>query len=142
MPTPASRPQTGLLIVLAAALVGFALKCAWALTSQGSSDLVFFYIYAEQLSKTGLAEVYRSDPMFNHTPLTALFLRALFAISQGQFPAFSSAFRVVTAFADVGLLAGLLYVRRLTRRPPWWALTLFALSPVSLMVSGFHGNVD
>src|SRR5438105_13800388 len=25
---------------------------------------------------------------------------------------------------------------------PTWALALFALSPVSLMVSGFHGNTD
>jgi len=27
-------------------------------------------------------------------------------------------------------------------RPPWWALALFALSPVSVMVSGYHGNMD
>src|SRR5207253_1809631 len=27
-------------------------------------------------------------------------------------------------------------------RIPTWALALFALSPVSLMVSGFHGNTD
>ena len=26
--------------------------------------------------------------------------------------------------------------------PPWWAITLYALSPVAFMVSGFHGNVD
>ena len=26
--------------------------------------------------------------------------------------------------------------------PPWWAIALFALSPVAFMVSGFHGNVD
>src|SRR5690606_25504088 len=26
--------------------------------------------------------------------------------------------------------------------PPYWSLGLFALSPVSFMVSGYHGNVD
>src|SRR4051794_17196142 len=119
-PSPPSR--TGLIVVLGAALVALALKCAWALNSSGSSDLVFFYLFAQQLDQTSLAELYRSNPMFNHTPLTASFLRGLFWLAQGQFPAFSSAFRIVTSFADLGLLAGLLYVRRLTGRPPWWAL--------------------
>ena len=31
---------------------------------------------------------------------------------------------------------------KLGNAPPWWTLILFAASPVSLMISGFHGNVD
>jgi hypothetical protein len=80
--------------------------------------------------------------MFNHTPLTALLLRGLHAASKGDFAAFASAFRIITALADLGSVAALLFVQRRTGRPAWWVLALFAASPVSIMVSGFHGNVD
>jgi uncharacterized membrane protein len=50
--------------------------------------------------------------------------------------------RLVCTVADIGLVLGLLHVRKLTGKPPWWTLALFACSPVSIMVSGFHGNID
>jgi len=36
----------------------------------------------------------------------------------------------------------LLRLREKIAGPPFWAIGLFALSPVAFMVSGFHGNVD
>jgi hypothetical protein len=42
----------------------------------------------------------------------------------------------------LGALALLAKLREKTGRPSWWVLGLFAASPISFMVSGFHGNVD
>jgi hypothetical protein len=137
-----AHQQTGLILVLGAALLAFAVKCAWALNSFGTSDLFIFSTFAKQLAETGLAETYRNNSMFNHTPLTALLLRGLYAASKGDFAAFASGFRIITALADLGSVAALLFVQRRTARPAWWVLALFAASPVSIMVSGFHGNVD
>src|SRR4051812_18798248 len=139
---PTAPRHTGLMLVLGAALVAFAVKCAWALNSFGTSDLLIFSTFAKQLAETGLAETYRNNTMFNHTPLTALLLRGLYAASGGDFAAFASGFRIITALADLGSIAALLFVQRRTARPAWWVLALFAASPVSIMVSGFHGNVD
>jgi uncharacterized membrane protein len=44
--------------------------------------------------------------------------------------------------ADFLLVLVLLRMSKTDLRIPTWALALFALSPVSLMVSGFHGNTD
>jgi hypothetical protein len=40
------------------------------------------------------------------------------------------------------VVLGLLHVRRVTGTPPWWALWFFAISPVSIIVSGFHASPD
>ncbi|PYK74559.1 MAG: hypothetical protein DME42_04415 [Verrucomicrobia bacterium] len=44
--------------------------------------------------------------------------------------------------ADFFVVLVLLRITNTCLRIPTWALALFALSPVSLMVSGFHGNTD
>lgn len=134
--------QTGLILVLGAALVAFALKCGWALNSFGTFDLGLFSLFGKQLTAIGLAETYRHNELFNHTPLTALFLRGMHAASGGDTGAFASGFRILTALADLATVAALLVVKRTTGRPAWWVLAVFAASPVSIMVSGFHGNVD
>jgi uncharacterized membrane protein len=51
--------------------------------------------------------------------------------------------RFPSIIADVVTLAAVCHMAMLAeRRVPVWTLILFALSPVSLMVSGFHGNTD
>ena len=132
----------GLLLVIGAAVVATALKCAWAWGSSGSCDTVLFFLFGQALEHTTLAQMYLNSPMFNHTPLTGWIVRSLYAAADGDYLGFAAGLRVLSIVADLGVVAGLLYLKRLTGRPPWWALVLFAASPVSLMVSGFHGNVD
>ncbi len=124
--------------ILAAATI---LKIAWALSSIGSSDTWIFYHFGTVLQRSPLRALYQV-PIFNHTPLTGVFVRTLFAISHGNLQDFATLLRIPGILADVGLVMGMWHVRRVTGRPPLWALCLFAASPVSMMVSGFHGNVD
>ncbi|HEV7402991.1 MAG TPA: glycosyltransferase 87 family protein [Chthoniobacteraceae bacterium] len=142
MSPPSLRQNAGLLLVLLAALLATAVKVAWALHSAGSCDVVFFFEDGKALGRLTLAQVYANDPMFNHPPATALLVTALYRLARADYPTFAALFRFVEIAADLGTIAALLWLRRRTGRPPWWALVLFAASPVSIMVSGFHGNVD
>jgi Glycosyltransferase family 87 len=129
-------------VVILTMIAATALKIAWAACSAGTIDAVLFYNFARAVRASGLCAVYVATPLFNHTPLTAAFASALYAVSGGQFMLFAFLLRLTCALADIALLASLLFVRRGTGNPPWWSLILFAASPVSIMVSGFHGNVD
>ena len=136
------RRNHGLLLVWGAALLAAALKVGWIFTSSGTCDTVLFFLFGKALDHSTLAEMYRTSPMFNHTPLTGCAVRALYRLVGGDYFAFAAGIRLASVAADLGILGGLLYLRRLTGKPAWWALVLFAASPVSLMISGFHGNVD
>lgn len=136
------RRNTGLLLVLLAALLATAAKLAWAFHSTGSRDMVAFFEFGKAYDHVSLLQMYDWLAVFNHTPATALFVKALYRLHWSNPAAFAATFRLVQVIADLGTVGALLQVRRLTGRPTWWALVLFAASPVSIMVSGFHGNVD
>lgn len=109
----------------------------FALLSTGTNDVGAFFQFGEHLRAHGLGSMYRADPAFNHLPAVAL-LSAVTS-SLAQFPFW---------LRLPGILADLVTVKALVRADeehglvPWWALALLAASPVSLFVSGFHGNVD
>lgn len=128
--------------VLVALACSTALKLWWACHSAGSVDAVLFFNFGKALAHSSLRGLYEHEPLFNHTPMVGCTARALWQICQGDFICFSIALRFISILADIGVVLALLHVRRLTGRPAHWLVTLFALSPVSLMVSGFHGNVD
>ncbi len=140
-PAPASRchPQTVVLILLGVATV---LKLQWAFGSEGSADAHLFYFFGRALQKMSLANLYAKLPLFNHTPAMGVWVSFLFRVCNGDFQSFATAFRFVPILSDIGVVLGLLHIRRLTGQPPWWALGLFAISPVSIMISGFHASPD
>jgi hypothetical protein len=163
-PPPAAPAESRSTIgVLLALLIATVLKVLWASTSIGSVDAVLFYEFGAELHERGLAEEYRQQPMFNHTPLTATLLVRLYRATkpdETDVPAsiprprrtamladmhlrdFTFAFRLLPIGADILVVLTLLRIRRSGAVVPWPILGLFALSPVSLMISGFHGNLD
>ena len=109
--------------------------------------MLLFWEFARSLHHFTLAQFYTIEPLFNHTPATALFLRFLFAISGSgtsteRLANFAFYLRAFCAAADVGTVLLLWQLSRFRQKPQAGALTAFALSPVSLMISGFHGNID
>lgn len=128
-------------LVLLAALLATALKLWWATASDGSNDVMLFYLYGRTIQAKGLIGMY-GPALFNHTPLVGWFAGAVYEVTGGAGRAFSFWLRVPGIVADFVTVLALLWVRRKTGAPPWWLLGLFALSPVSLMVTGYHGNVD
>jgi len=142
------RSRTTLLIV-AAALAAFLLKLAIAFNTFGTNDVVTFYQFGKALNENGLEWTYRHSISFNHPPLTAYYLRAIYQLDHQPFfrdngLTFPFLLRFPGILADLIVVLALLWLQKEDRQffLPTWALLLFALSPVSLMVSGFHGNTD
>lgn len=147
-----TSPST--LWVLAAALASLLCKLAIAYDTFGTNDVNLFYMFARSLNQHGLTWTYSHAaallpnlPLFNHPPLIAYYLELIDAASRQEFfracgLTFPFLLRLPGVVADFVVVLVLLQLRKVGIRIPTWALILFALSPVSLMVSGFHGNTD
>jgi hypothetical protein len=138
------------ILAVVAALVAGALKIYCASTTFGSLDVTINARFGRIIDSMGIDYMYRLDRHFNHPPVTGEFLGLLYHLSSYLTPAVAGAvprsfpflLRLPSILADFLAVLLLLRFREKTGKPPVWALVLFALSPVSFMVSGFHGNVD
>lgn len=141
-----------------AVIAAFLAKVVIALTTHGSTDVLLFEADVIKMERDGVLALYRdgistewcgreelrSCPPFNHPPFMARVLEAWAFL--GQLPRLPMRFwlRLCCAIADVGsvvLLARILrrHLREPRARP---ALLWFTLSPIAIIVSGFHGNTD
>src|ERR1700730_4641733 len=143
---PATRPAFW---IMALALVATVLKLAIALNTFGTNDVAAFYILSRSLADHGLEWTYQTFPAFNHPPLTANYLQLIGYLSHQEFfrscgLTFPFLLRLPGIVADFVVVLVLMRLSRTDERLriPSWALALFAISPVSVMVSGFHGNTD
>src|SRR5437870_3084067 len=133
--------------IIALALIALTLKLAIAYNTIGTNDAVFFYGFAKVLSEHGLEWTYHHSRYFNHPPLTAYYLRGIYFVTEQRWCQdvgvhFPFLLRLPGIIADFFVVLVLLRITKTCLRIPTWVLALFALSPVSLMVSGFHGNSD
>ena len=133
--------------ILVLALVAFTLKLTIAYNTIGTNDAVFFYGFAKVLSQHSLEWTYQHSRYFNHPPLTAYYLRGIYFVTEQRWCQdlgvhFPFLLRLPGIIADFLVALVLLRITKTCLRIPTWALALFALSPASLMVSGFHGNTD
>lgn len=147
--------------IIALALVATVIKVAIALNTFGTNDVAVFYSFSRSLADHGLEWTYQNGviwftsrkgyllPIFNHPPLIAHYLQLIGYLShQGIFQSCGLTFPFLLRLP--GIIADFIVVVVLVRlsktnvrfRIPTWALALFAISPVSVMVSGFHGNTD
>ena len=133
------KPRT---VILLLALASLAAKLYCAATTIGTSDVAFFYQYARSIHAHGLIAMYQETSFFNHTPLVGWFSEGVFALTGGDRQRFALFLRLPAILSDVGAVLLVLWLREKTGRPAWWAIALFAASPVAFMVSGYHGNVD
>jgi len=136
-------------LVIGAALVAMCLKfyCAW--TTIGSNDVLIAFNFGRDIYNLGLDGMYHESDWFNHTPATGSFFCLSYTLAKELSPPgthnhgyFPFILRFPMIIADFLVLLILLRIREKTGQPPVWALVFFALSPVSFMVTGYHGNVD
>ena len=137
------------LCVIIAAVIALLLKVVIAFNTFGTNDAVEFYRFAAELKHDGLQQTYLQQPSFNHPPLVAHYITAIYDLDHRPFArengiTFPLLLRLPGIVADFLVVGALLALRK--REPrlriPTWALFLLAISPVSLMVSGYHGNTD
>ena len=92
--------------IITAALVAFVLKLVIASNTFGTNDVITFYEFARSLHQHGLRWTYQNDISFNHPPLTAYYLRAIYQLDhQPAFREFGLSFpllvRLPGIFADL-----------------------------------------
>src|SRR5438094_7946024 len=133
--------------IVALALVPVILNRAIASNTIGTNDVVFFYGFAKVVSQHGLEFTYQHSRYFNPPPLTAYYLRGILALTEQPWCQaagihFPFLLRLPGIVADFLVVLILLKMAKTAFFLPTWTLALFAIRPVSLMVSGFHGNTD
>jgi uncharacterized membrane protein len=141
--------------ITALAVIATAIKIAIAFNTFGTNDVAAFYTFARSLTDHGLEWTYQngvvwfSGPVFNHPPLTAYYLQFISYLSHQEIfrssgITFPFLLRLPGIVADFIVVLVLMRLSQTSKRfrIPTWGLALFAISPVSVMVSGFHGNTD
>jgi len=134
------------------------MKVVVALTTHGSTDVIIFEADVTKLERDGVVALYRdgistewcgregsrSCPPFNHPPFMARVLEAWAFLGQLSGLPMRFWLRLSCAIADAGSVALLARIlrRHLGEARARPALLWFALSPIAVLVSGFHGNTD
>src|SRR5581483_7561229 len=90
--------------------------------------------------RAGGVGLYRSVEIFNHPPFMVHVLRLLGWIASATRLPFPLVLRLPGIAADAASVW--MVARLLGPRPSPVRLIALALSPVALMISGFHGNTD
>jgi hypothetical protein len=146
--TPSPKSIAPIFLITGLALLALVFKVMIALNTFGTNDVTLFYEFGRILTQHGLEWTYRHNIFFNHPPLIAYFLQAIYFLDhQAWFQdhgfLFPFLLRLPGIIAD---FISVLLVIRISKSPgvriPTWAMALFAISPVSLMMTGFHGNTD
>lgn len=136
------------LLILLIALMAMAAKLYCASTTYGTVDVILYYNFGKNIAHEGVVNTYVHNRIFNHPPLLGNYLGFAYELAGGSDtrPASGQRFafyhRLPGILADFIVVLLLLWVRRQTGKPPWWAIAILAASPISFMISGYHGNYD
>lgn len=132
-----------------AALFATIAKLYFAYATRGSDDVLSFVEFLAKIREHGGIGIYYQvgsfgNP-FNHTPFIVHFLRALGSLADATGIPFKFWLRFPCVLADllsvwlVWQILGTSWQRKTSHRV---AFLLLILSPVSLWISGYHGNFD
>jgi hypothetical protein len=158
-PFPPLRKATTNWLVLLAAALALALKIVIALNTYGTNDVLTWERHLAKIKDEGGLAWYRHGPdirspggsivtgqvwvQANHPPFVISLLAAWDSLSRVSGLPFRFWLRVTSSLAD---LASLILIWKCRTQAgmgtPLGVLLAIALSPVSIMVSGFHGNTD
>lgn len=131
-------------LVLGTAIAALALKLYLAWTTIGTNDVPAFWFFLQEYRGSGAILLYEKDREFNHPPFVIHWLMGLrwIHLYTGVSPWFC--LRLPPILADFGsvLLVARLLGARLSLPSVRFGLYLVAAAPISVMVSGFHGNND
>ena len=127
-------------------LAGFALRVGVALASRGTNDIHTWEGFGAAIAHAGLLGHYgeiRVDgfPM-NHPPLAAYYAVGVRALASGLELPFALIFKLPMIAADVAIAAALGWVAGRDRRPSLALTAAYALSPLGVLISAYHGNTD
>ena len=129
--------------ILSGAAVAFLCKILLALHTFGTNDVYAWERFAHWSALFG-SGLYSVDPAFNHPPSMIHLLAAMSWLAKTTGIFFPFWLRLPAILADAGSLWVVyrIFESRLHEPLVRWGLFVLAISPVSILVSGFHGNTD
>ena len=133
-------------LVLVLAVLAFALKALIAARTYGTNDIRHWTDFVNGVAERGPVGIYGitfERSFYNHPPVIGYFLQ-LVDLGRQHGVSIGFSIRSVASLADVGtaLLVFEILRRRRSLREAGWAAGLVAVSPVLVIISGFHGNTD
>lgn len=133
-------PRWAVILAVAALL----LKLGLAATTRGTNDVEAFSSFLREYRGSGAIQLYELDPEFNHPPFMLHVLMGLRWLVHATGIPFPFWLRLPAILADLGsfLVVARLLGPQIADRSARTKLALVAAAPVSVMVSGFHGNTD
>lgn len=120
------------------------IKLWLSFNTYGTNDITSWKRFADHIYQHGFFDIYSAGIQYNHPPAVTTWLWLLrFATDRASdwFPFF---FRLPAILSDIGsaYLVWRFALHYLPSRIRLMLALVFALNPVSIMVSGFHGNTD
>ena len=125
-------------------VMGGIIRLLLATFTFGTNDVQLWIGFYETIKVAGPLGIYGQVPLFNHPPMISICLwltQWILPWFHGNFPLL---LRLPSALADLGtaILVYLLVSRFYDEGRARLSACLVALSPVSILISGFHGNTD
>jgi hypothetical protein len=134
------------LVVLGAALLTTVVKLVIAASTFGTTDVLLWRDFAQSVRENGPVGIYGHQFLlvYNHAPLSGWLLVAINWLTDHGFGGFPTLIRVPASVADVATTILVFELVRLYRSvgQAGIAAVLVAVSPMLIIVSGFHGNTD
>jgi len=132
------------------AIVVFLVKLLIAAKTMGTSDMTNWKLFLNVIEKLGGADLYRNLPyneadynFFNFPPFVIQWIRFINLFATITNISFEFWFRFFSSLADFGsLIITYKILLQLKEKLPTAELILMTCAPISIMVSGFHGNLD
>jgi Gpi18-like mannosyltransferase len=124
--------------VACAILLTTLIKLWITLTTLGTNDVTSWQKFADSVTDHGALWLYHHDVLFNHPPFMTRALFVLDWLAHHTPLGFPFWIRIPGILADCGSL----YLIALLIKPNARLLLLAIFCPISILVSGFHGNTD
>lgn len=123
--------------------LGLAARLLLASLSVGSNDAEIWHFFGYVVREHGLVSTYRGMPAFNHPPLMGLMAGLASSLASASGLRFSLLFKlpVIATELACAFLIWRIYRHEGTRRAAL-AVALFSVNPLSIVLSGYHGNTD
>ncbi len=134
-----NRRLAARLALAAVAALGIALRLWVAIKTHGSNDIDHWHDFGKAIDQHGLRWCYENIAIFNHPPLAGYWAMTAAMAERVLGWRFDVTFKLLPLAADIATGA-LLYQR--WRERGTLAVALFAVSVISILLTGYHGNTD
>lgn len=124
-------------------IAGLCARIVIAYHSLGSNDIITWKIFGKEIWRRGIGAEYETNSYYNHPPAIGVAASWLYAFAGKIGARFEIIFKLPSIAADA--LSGWLVARSWGVKGRTYAAGAFAVfcwNPVSILITGYHGNTD